>query len=156
MSTSLRILRRRAIQPSNRKSNIKVPYGLDNPTAGNMNSLQTSQLPTILNEAPTSADCQGLLYSWTLAQNYINYYNPGNSSASGHAPAYSIDVQDRDANPTTAEFFFNATGSLPSVSSSRKWYLQSLGTWNSPSGKRNYFWTITDAKLLNPPYPSFY
>lgn len=124
--------------------------------SGNLASPEITQLPTILNGSPTSADCIGLLYSWTLAQNYVNYYFNGASSAAGHAPAYSIDVTEQTANPTRLEIFFNSTGNLPSVSSSRKYNLFSAGNFYVPSGALMYFWGINDAKLLNPPYPNFY
>jgi hypothetical protein len=124
--------------------------------SGNLVSPESTELPTVLNGSPTSGSCIGLLYSWTLAQNYVSYYFNGVSTAAGHTAAYSIDVTNQDANPTSQEIFFNATGSLPSVSSSRKYNLYSVGTFNSPSGAPNYFWGINDAKLLNPPYPNFY
>lgn len=119
--------------------------------SGDLASTEKAELPGILNEAPTSANCTGLLYSWTLAQNYINYYY-----YTGHTPAYSIDVTEMNANPTRQEIFFNSTGNLPSVLSSRRWNLFSAGTFYVPSGAPMYFWGINDAKLLNPPYPNFY
>jgi hypothetical protein len=123
--------------------------------SGDLVSPEITELPDVLNEAPSSANCTGLLYSWTLAQNYINYY-VGNSTAYGHTPAYSIDVQPNYANPTTGEFFFNSTGKQPSVSSSRKYNLYSAKQFYVPSGANMYFWGINDAKLRNSPPPNFY
>ncbi len=123
--------------------------------SGNLVSPEITELPDILNESPDSGDCAGLLYSWILAQNYINYYFNGASTAANHTPPYSIPVGPRDANPTTMEFFFNSTGNLPGVSSSRKWNLFSAGNFYTPTNAIMYFWGINDAKLKIP-YFSFY
>ena len=123
--------------------------------SGDLASTEAGELPGFLNESPTSANCVGLLYSFTMAQNFINYYFNGVSTAANHTPAYFVDVTERNSNPTQLEIFFNATGKLPGVSSSRKNNLFSVGNYYSPSNSLNYFWGINDAVLLSPYFQFF-
>ena len=124
--------------------------------SGDLVSSGNTTLVNALNASPTSGDCLGLMYSFAMAQSFVNYYYSGVSAAAGHTPLYSINVEPLNANPTSQEIFFNSTGSLPAVLSSRKVNLFSVGNYAAPSGKLMYFWGISDAKLLNPPYPKFY
>jgi hypothetical protein len=110
--------------------------------SGALKSSFNSKLIPILNGAPQTQDCNGLMYSWAMAIASLNRYTNG-STALGNP---------QTANPTnlfTGTLFFNTNGSTPSVLSSRQASLQRLGIANAPGYPSGvftwYFWTITDA-----------
>lgn len=111
---------------------------------GGLKSTYSSLLKSILNGAPHTQNCDGLMYSWAMG---IATYNK-------YAVNYGSSYVSLTANPTN-EFprtlFFNTNGSTPSVLASRKANLQEIGLANAPkypSGSYPwYFWTITDATL---------
>lgn len=109
---------------------------------GGLQSSFNSLLKSILNGAPHSQNCDGLMYSWAM----------GIASYNRYAVAFGSTNVTLTADPTN-EFpktlFFNTNGSTPSVLASRKPNLQRIGLANAPrypSGSYTwYFWTITDA-----------
>ena len=91
--------------------------------SGALQSKQASTLNTILAGPTTSSDCDGLIYSWVMAQNFYTRY----SNAVQTNP-YTVNIQ----NTFVGSEFFNSTGNQPSVSPSRRQYLNELGLWNVP------------------------
>lgn len=115
---------------------------VNNQGSGGLQSSYNSLLISILNGAPQTQNCNGLMYSWAMAIASINQYmNNGTMLNDPQA-----------ANPSNifhGTLFFNTNGSTPSVTSSQKPYLEILGETNAPkypSGAFSwYFWTLTDA-----------
>jgi len=109
---------------------------------GGLRSSFNSKLISILNGAPQTQDCNGLMYSWAMAIATTNTNSATWSSLGVPQPA-------NGSNPFHGELFFNTDGSTPSVSKSREYALQELGLANAPkypSGASSwYFWTMTDA-----------
>jgi hypothetical protein len=107
---------------------------------GGLQSGMYSTLISILNGAPQTQNCNGLMYSWAMAIAASDAQNNG-----------TLQIP-QTANPTNifpGTLFFNTDGSVPSVSSAQKPFLQELGLTQAPKYPSGaypwYFWTITDA-----------
>jgi len=115
---------------------------VNNQGSGGLRSSYNSKLLSILNGAPHTQDCDGLMYSWAMAIASVNKYMDGADALRN----------PQAANPTNifhGTLFFNSDGSTPSVLPSHRPNLERLGATNAPkypSGASPwYFWTITDA-----------
>jgi hypothetical protein len=107
---------------------------------GGLESGINSTLMGVLSGAPHTQDCDGLMYSFSMAI----------AAEAAHANGYlPVPLTANPTNIFPKTQFFNTDGSTPSVLSSRKQNLQELGLANAPrypSGAYPwYFWTITDA-----------
>jgi hypothetical protein len=109
---------------------------------GGLRSSFNNLLMNILNGAPQTQNCNGLMYSWSMAIASINMYMNNQTTLNVPQTAYPT-------NPCPGTLFFNTDGSTPSVSPSQRPYVQIVGEANAPkypSGAAPwYFWTLTDA-----------
>lgn len=117
---------------------------------GGLKSSMNSTLLSILNGAPQTQNCNGLMYSFAMAI----------AAVDGHANGILAVPQTANATNTfPGTLFFNTDGSTPSVSSAQKPFLMELGLANAPkypSGAYSwYFWTITDATTYPNNSPAF-
>jgi hypothetical protein len=86
--------------------NMSAVWVNTNDGSGDLQSKQMKAFPGILNEAPNSQDCGGLIFSLEMAQNISR--NPFGGT-SGFLPA--VTMQYRNAAP--ASLWFNSTGQSP-------------------------------------------
>lgn len=107
-----------------------------------------AELKTILNQAPKSSDCDGLIYSFVLAQNTVL-----GKISSTVIPAYPIQEASGVYgqalhSPMATSVFFQSTSGPPNVSSSRRAHLFQVGLINVPrygGAVAPYnFWTMND------------
>lgn len=106
---------------------------------------QRNTFYSILNGNPNAGDCNGLIYSWLIAEQLIQ-----NTLGLGRPPAYVLRVY----NPTPRSLFFRSnTTDKPSVFSGYKQYLYQTGQIDTPKfgGGVNkwYFWGLSN---LNGPW----
>jgi hypothetical protein len=87
--------------------NMSAVWVNTNDGSGNLQSGQMKALPGILNEAPTSPNCNGLVFSLEMAQNISRFPFGGTS---GFTPAVTMQV----GNSALTDLWFNSTGNLPS------------------------------------------
>lgn len=110
---------------------------------GGLKSSFYNSLVSILNGAPNTQNCNGLMYSWAMAIAASNAQNNGTLR------------QPQTATPTNifmGTLFFNSNNTVPSVSNAEKPYLSELGIANAPGYPSGYFpwyfWTITNAQTF--------
>jgi len=110
--------------------------------SGGLQSSFSSLLVSILNGALQTQNCNGLMYSWSMAIASINLYM-------NNQTGLNVPQTANGTNPFPGTLFFNTNGSTPSVSSSQTPYLLDLGLANAPrypSGAFSwYFGSLTDA-----------
>lgn len=97
--------------------------------SGNLNSTQKTALISILNETPTSQNCNGLIYALQMGQN-ISAKNGGGNDP-GHPPANIFNV----GTYAPGSLWFNSSGTSPS---SGAFFINSFNTPKYPSG--SYTW----------------
>ncbi len=78
--------------------------------SGNLQSGQAAALPGILNEAPTSQNCNGLIYSLQMGQIISSLSGGGNDY--GHPPSASFSTWNYEG----GVLWFNSNGAQPSGS----------------------------------------
>jgi len=96
--------------------------------SGDLQSAQKAYLPTVLNEAPTSQDCNGFIWALQLGQSVS--IKPGGGNDPGHSVS-PLSVQ----NPTPGSLWFNSTGKSPS---SKAYFIDKILAPRYPSG--SYTW----------------
>lgn len=87
--------------------NMSAVWVNTNDGSGNLQSTQQTALPNILNEAPTSGDCNGLIYSLELAQDLS--LKPFGSSQ----PITPVNAYIGLYNAAPGTLWFNSTGNSP-------------------------------------------
>lgn len=96
--------------------------------SGDLQSAQKAALPTVLNEAPTSQDCNGFIWALQLGESIS--VEPGGGNDPGHFVS-PLSVQ----NPAQGSLWFNSTGKSPN---SKAYFIVSLLAPRYPSG--SYHW----------------
>jgi RHS repeat-associated protein len=103
---------------------------------------QRNTLSRILNGDPNSGDCQGLIYSFFLAENVISA-----TIGSATTPAFGLYTY----NPVGNALFFNSNNKTPSVSSQNRRHLYRIKQIDTPKFGRGsyhfYFWGLDNVTV---------
>jgi hypothetical protein len=101
---------------------VSVPDG-----SGDLQSTQKNALPGILNGAPTSQDCNGLIYALQIGQNIAAI--EGNEPT--HPPSRNLTMYTSAA----GSLWFNTSGHSPNGNA---YFIDTLSTPKFPSGYNNW------------------